>query len=268
MGECHGVDVVLVLLLDLLDLRRELLKSGAACVIAGVPFAAAAQSGQGGAKVSPSAGGAAPGQAAGPTPILVLNSLDASVSVIDPVNWKEVKRLATGKEPHHLMATPDGQSLIVANAAGNDLVFLNPVTGEIQRRVKNIPDPYQIGYSPDKKWFVAAGNRLHRIDIYAASNNGQDLKLVKAVPAPKTPSHIAFSADSAVSRYSAPESSKAKPRVWATRLATVPLPDAVGPSIVMTGTGWPDMVTGDRSWRRWQRSRNNRGRSLPRTSDR
>jgi YVTN family beta-propeller protein len=137
-------------------------------------------------------------QVAGATVVVVLNSGDATVSLIDQATRKEIKRFDIGKEPHHLMASPDGQSLIVANAAGNDLVFLNPATGEIQRRVKNIPDPYQIGYSPDKKWFVAAGNRLHRVDIYAASNNGQDLKLAKAVPAPKTPSHIAFSADSAI----------------------------------------------------------------------
>ena len=73
-------------------------------------------------------------------------------------------------------------------------MFLDPKTGEVKRRVRDIPDPYQIGYSPDRKWFVVAGNRLNRVDIYAA--NGDDLKLVKAVPQSKTPSHIAFSADS------------------------------------------------------------------------
>lgn len=132
------------------------------------------------------------------TVVVVLNSGDASVSLIDQASRKELKRFDIGKEPHHLMATPDGQSLIVANAVGNDLVFLDPKTGEVQKRVKNVADPYQIGYSPDKKWFVSAANRLHRIDIYAASNNGQDLKHVKSISARKTPSHIAFSADSAI----------------------------------------------------------------------
>lgn len=135
---------------------------------------------------------------AGAAVVVVLNSGDASVSLIDQDSRKELRRFDVGKEPHHLMATPDGQSLIVANAAGNDLVFLNPRTGEIQKRVKNVADPYQVGYSPDKKWFVTAANRMHRVDIYAASNNGQDLKRVKSVAAPKTPSHIAFSADSQI----------------------------------------------------------------------
>jgi YVTN family beta-propeller protein len=40
-------------------------------------------------------------------PILVLNSLNANVSVIDPVTWTEIKRVPVGKEPHHLYLTPD-----------------------------------------------------------------------------------------------------------------------------------------------------------------
>ena len=36
------------------------------------------------------------------TPIFVLNSLDDSVSVIDPQSWLETKRIETGKQPHHL----------------------------------------------------------------------------------------------------------------------------------------------------------------------
>lgn len=126
--------------------------------------------------------------------VVVLNSGDATISLIDPDTRKEVKRYPVGKEPHHLMATPDGKSLIVANAISNDLMFLDPHSGEVQRRVRDIADPYQIGYSPDKTWFVVAGNRLNRVDIYAAS--GQELRPVKSLSQSKTPSHIAFSADS------------------------------------------------------------------------
>ena len=61
--------------------------------------------------------GAASAQAA--NPLFVLNSLDANVSVIDPVSWKVTKRISTGKEPHHLYMTPDEKSVIVANAGGD-----------------------------------------------------------------------------------------------------------------------------------------------------
>ena len=79
---------------------------------------------------------AAPIARASRAPIFVLNSLDADVSVIDAETFSEIKRIPTGKEPHHLMRTPDGSSLIVANAISNDLHFLDPLTGQIQRRMR------------------------------------------------------------------------------------------------------------------------------------
>jgi len=127
--------------------------------------------------------------------VVVLNSGDASVSLLDQDKRTELRRYEVGKEPHHLMATPDGKTLIVANAASNDLHLLDPVTGEVRKRVRNIADPYQIGFSPDRKWFVANALRLDRVDIYEAS--GEELRPVKRVPLPRTPSHMIFSADSA-----------------------------------------------------------------------
>ncbi len=50
------------------------------------------------------------------------------------------------------MATPDNSSLIVANSVSNNLMFVDPESGQVQRWVENIEDPYQIGFSPDRKW--------------------------------------------------------------------------------------------------------------------
>ena len=100
-------------------------------------------------------------------PIFVLNSLSASVSVIDPVSWKEIKRIPTGKEPHHLYLAPDEKSWLIANALGDSLLFVDPKTAEVQRTVRGIPDPYQLRFSPDMKWFVTAANRLNHIDIFS-----------------------------------------------------------------------------------------------------
>ena len=128
--------------------------------------------------------------------VTVLNSGDASVSLIDKDTRKVLETFPVGKEPHHLIATPDEKSLIVAYAVGNDLVFLDPVTGKIQQRVPRIDDPYQIGFSPDQKWFLTTGNRLDRVDIYRW--DGHALTIAKQIPAAKTPSHIAFTADSKI----------------------------------------------------------------------
>jgi len=128
--------------------------------------------------------------------VVVLNSGEATVTLIDKDTQKVLETFPIGKEPHHLIATPDGKSLIVANAVGNDLVFLDPVTGKVQQRVPNIDDPYQIGFSPDQKWFITTGNRLDRVDLYRW--DGKALHLAKQFPLAKTPSHIAFTADSKV----------------------------------------------------------------------
>ncbi|MGZ5182017.1 MAG: YVTN family beta-propeller repeat protein [Ramlibacter sp.] len=128
------------------------------------------------------------GAAAQTAPIFVLNSLDANVSIIDPANWKEVRRLPTGKEPHHLYLTPDEKSLIVANSLSDSLTFIDPKSGDVQRVVHGTLDPYQLQFSPDMKWFVTAGNRLNHVDIYRW--DGSNLQLAARVPTGKTPSHI------------------------------------------------------------------------------
>ena len=128
------------------------------------------------------------GLAQAAAPVFVLNSLDGNVSVIQPESWKEIKRIPTGKEPHHLYMTPDEKSVIVANALSDSLTFIDPRTAEVQRTITGILDPYQLRFSPDMKWFVTAANRLNHVDIYRW--DGQNLNLAKRIATGKTPSHI------------------------------------------------------------------------------
>jgi YVTN family beta-propeller protein len=129
-------------------------------------------------------------------PVFVLNSLDADVSVIDPVTWREIKRLPTGKEPHHLYLTPDEKSLVVANASSDTLTFIDPRPAQVQRTVRGVIDPYQLRFSPDMKWLVTAGNRLQHVDLYRW--DGAELTLAKRIPTGKTPSHIFIDSKSTV----------------------------------------------------------------------
>jgi len=133
-------------------------------------------------------------------PIFVLNSQDADVSVIDPVSYTQIKRVPTGKEPHHLYLAPDEKTLIVANATGNTLTFLDPASGKVLRTVPGIVDPYHLRFSPDMKWFVTAANRLNHVDLYRwqGAEATEPLKLVKRIEAPKTPSHLNIDSRSTV----------------------------------------------------------------------
>lgn len=132
-------------------------------------------------------------------PVFVLNSQDASVSVVDPLTWEERLRIPTGKEPHHLYLTPDERSVIVANAASDSLTFIDPRTAEVQRTLHDVPDPYHLRFSPDMRWLVTAANRLDQIDIYRwLPAQPVPLQLARRLRAPRTPSHLAIDSRSSV----------------------------------------------------------------------
>jgi len=121
----------------------------------------------------------------------ILNSDDDTLSIIDTATYRETSRNYIGRGPHHLIAAPDGKTLVVAMASGDELVFVDRDSGAIRSRIP-ASDPYQIAFSPDAKWFVANSLRLDRVDIYDAG----DYRLLYRLPAPTMPSHIAFAPDS------------------------------------------------------------------------
>jgi YVTN family beta-propeller protein len=141
-------------------------------------------------------------------PIFVLNSLDATISVMDPISYAEIKRIPTGKQPHHFYLTPDERSLIVANSVSDSLTLVDPMTAQVQRTITGIIDPYQLRFSPDMKWFVTAANRLNHIDIYRwqPQDTTEPLKLAARIPASKTPSHLSIDQQSRYAYVSLQES--------------------------------------------------------------
>jgi YVTN family beta-propeller protein len=121
----------------------------------------------------------------------IVNSNSASISVIDMTTRKEVQRIPTLREPHHLILTPDGKTLLVGDTAGNQFMFLDPNTGEVRKRM-TVADPYQFQFSPDGKFLVVNGLARNQVDVYDAST----MALVKRFPVVATPSHLAYSPDS------------------------------------------------------------------------
>ena len=121
----------------------------------------------------------------------VVNSNGASISVIDMATRKEVRRIPSLREPHHLVLSPDGRSLLVGDTAGNQMMFLDPTTGEVQKRVP-VADPYQLGFSPDGRFLTVNGLARDQVDVYDTAS----MKLVKRFHVVATPSHLAYSPDS------------------------------------------------------------------------
>ena len=123
----------------------------------------------------------------------VINSGEATLSLIDPDTRAEIKRVPLLREPDHMALTPDGASLLVGDTAGNAVLFIDPQTGEMQRR-QTMSDPYQLVFSPDAKTLVVAGLGRNQIDLYDA----RTLTLAHRIPASSMPSHINFAPDSSV----------------------------------------------------------------------
>lgn len=123
--------------------------------------------------------------------VYVLNSGDASISVLDAVTRTETRRIPVLREVHHLVVTPDGRELVIGDSGGNELFFLDPQTGEIRRR-ERISNPYHLEYSPNGRYLVVASLRRDQIDIYDAAT----LTLLHRFRQPDKPSHVAFSPDS------------------------------------------------------------------------
>ena len=121
----------------------------------------------------------------------VINSNDASVSLLDMATHQELRRIPLLREPHHMALTPDRRSLVIGDTAGNTLFFLDPHTGAVQRQA-TVSDPYQLQYSPDGRYLTVAGLARAQIDIYDAAT----LKLLHRIPARSLPSHMNYKPDS------------------------------------------------------------------------
>ncbi|MFZ4408600.1 MAG: YncE family protein [Paracraurococcus sp.] len=125
--------------------------------------------------------------------VYVLNSADASVSVLESTTREEVRRIPVLREAHHLILTGDGRELMVGDAGGNELIFIDPVTAEVTRREK-FSNPYHMELSPDGKLLVVTSLRRDQVDIYEAATR----TLLARLKVPDKPSHLAYTPDSRI----------------------------------------------------------------------
>lgn len=124
---------------------------------------------------------------------VVLNSGDATLSMLDMASGAELRRVPVLREPHHVALSPDGRELLVGDAGGNEMLFLDAHTGDIRRRVP-MADPYHLAFSPNGKWLIVTGLALNQVDLYDAAS----MALVKRFPLRSMPSHLAYSPDSSM----------------------------------------------------------------------
>ncbi|HWX50769.1 MAG TPA: beta-propeller fold lactonase family protein [Roseomonas sp.] len=127
--------------------------------------------------------------------VYVLNSADATIQVLDADSRAEKSRIRVLREVHHLTLTPDGGTLLVGDSGANEMLFINPGTGELLKR-EPLSNPYHMGFSPDGRFLVITSLRRDQVDIYRW--DGRDLSLAARLDMPDMPSHLAYSPDGKV----------------------------------------------------------------------
>ncbi len=121
--------------------------------------------------------------------IYVLNSGDSSIVVLDAATRQEVRRIPALREVHHLVMHPNGRDLLIADSGGNEMLIVDPFTGELRRR-ERVSNPYHLDFSPDGKHMVVCSLRRNQVDIYDA-----EFTLLARLRTPDKPSHMAFRPD-------------------------------------------------------------------------
>ena len=122
---------------------------------------------------------------------LIINSGGASISLVDMATEKEIRRIPVLREPHHVALSPDGKSLLVGDTVGNEMLFLDPATAALQRRLP-VADPYQLAFSPNGRLLVVNGLARNQVDVYDAAS----MQLLKRFPTATMPSHLDYAPDS------------------------------------------------------------------------
>jgi YVTN family beta-propeller protein len=175
-----------------------------------------------------------PTVAAEPAKVLVVNTQDASVSLVDLKNMKEEKRFPVGPRPYgiavtadarlvavgvedeeavkffslpgfelrgtvpigkmyndHLVLTPDGKRMLLANFYSDDVVVIDPATMKEVGRIEGCSAPHVVKYGPLKKHAYVTCKKITGIAIVDPAKH----ELVKFHQLNVNPRSLTFSPD-------------------------------------------------------------------------
>jgi len=102
--------------------------------------------------------------ASDPFRVYVPNSLDNTMTVINPRTYKVIGTFPVGASPNHITPSWDGSVLWVNNTDGYSLTPINPKTGKLGRPVP-VSDPYNLYFTPDGTSAMVMAEALDRIDF-------------------------------------------------------------------------------------------------------
>lgn len=96
--------------------------------------------------------------------VYVPNSLDNTVSVIDPKTYQVIATFPVGKIPQHVVPSYDLKTLWVANNRGNSLIPINPFTAQPGNKI-SVDNPYNLYFTPDGHSAIDVAEALRKLEF-------------------------------------------------------------------------------------------------------
>jgi YVTN family beta-propeller protein len=137
------------------------------------------------------AGMLSPAVSAFPSRIYVPNSMSNTVTVIDPTTYRVIGTFHVGREPQHVVPSWDLKTLWVNDDLGNNLIPINPVTGQPGRPIP-VHDPYNLYFTPNGAYAIVMASNDREIVF----RDPHTMAIVKRLHVPCLGvNHADFSAD-------------------------------------------------------------------------
>ena len=109
--------------------------------------------------------------------VYVPNSRSGTVSVIDPVSYKVIQTIHTGKEPQHVVPSYDLKTLWVLNNQGNSVTPIDPATSKPGASIQ-VDDPYNLYFTLDGKYAIVVCEARKQLQFH----DSVTMKLLGVLP--------------------------------------------------------------------------------------
>jgi YVTN family beta-propeller protein len=128
-----------------------------------------------------------------PALVYVPNSQSNTVDVIDQQTLKIIRSFPVGARPEHVVPAYDLKTLYAVSDLGNSLQPIDPVTGRTSGGAIQVPDPYNMYFTPDGRYAITVAERLKRLDF--RDPHTMALRVSLDVPSCPGVDHADFSPD-------------------------------------------------------------------------
>jgi YVTN family beta-propeller protein len=128
-----------------------------------------------------------------PALVYVPNSQSNTVDVIDQRTLKIIRSFPVATRPEHVVPSYDLKTLYAVSDLGNSLQPIDPVSGRPTGRPIQVPDPYNMYFTPDGRYAITVAERLKRLDF--RDPHTMALRFSLDVPTCPGVDHADFSAD-------------------------------------------------------------------------